>query len=219
MNLLTNRIAWQQQWSTTCMNGTMATGGGLVFVGRSDGRFTALDSATGHRLWAFQTDAGVAASSSTFEHGGKQYVVLLSGGNTINGGRRGDSLWLLSLDGTIDALPLETGAGAPGAGPGDDGGAAPVQPPVALPTGAADLAQGARLYRQLCLACHGENGSGGQGNGAPLTVLGRDFQAVANVAWHGRNTMPAFRGTLTVEQVRDIARYIAEELMATGHSD
>lgn len=206
MNLLTNRITWQQQWSTTCMNGTMATGGGLVFVGRADGRFTALDSSTGHRLWSFQTDAGVAASSSTFEHGGKQYVVVLSAGNLLNGGRRGDSLWLFSLDGTIGPLPPETATGASGG-------------PVALPAGAPDLAQGARLYRQLCLVCHGENGTGGQGNGAPLTLLGRDYQAVANVAWHGRNTMPAFRGTLTVEQVRDISRYIADELMATGHSD
>jgi quinohemoprotein ethanol dehydrogenase len=227
MNLLTNRIVWQQQWSTTCFNGTMATGGGLVFVGRADGRFTALDSSNGNRLWQFQTDAGVAASASTFEYNGQQYVVVLSAGNLINGGRRGDSLWLFSLDGTIESLPPEAQApgGASSGGTARGGGApdaAPPQPaatPVTLPAGRANLAEGARIYRQLCLACHGDTGRGGQGNGAPLDAIGRDFQAVATTAWNGKNTMPSFRGTLTLEQLRDVAHYISDELFNNGHAN
>lgn len=228
MNLATNRIAWQQQWATTCFNGTMATGGGLVFVGRQDGRFTALDSSNGNRLWSFQTDAGVVASASTFEHGGRQYVVVLSAGSMINGGRRGDSLWLFSLDGTIGSLPADAGAapaaagGARGAGP--QGAAAPaVSPPAAqpltLPPGDASLAEGARIYRQFCLACHGERGTGGQGNGASLETIGSDTQLVANTAWNGKNTMPAFRGTLTPEQMRDVAHYISDELFNNAHAN
>ncbi len=34
MDLTTNRVVWQQQWPSSCFNGTLATGGGLVFVGR-----------------------------------------------------------------------------------------------------------------------------------------------------------------------------------------
>ena len=55
-------------------DGRIATGGGLLFVGRNDGRLTALDSATGKQLWDFQTGSGMHAPVSTFEHKGQQYV-------------------------------------------------------------------------------------------------------------------------------------------------
>jgi alcohol dehydrogenase (cytochrome c) len=218
MDLTTNRIVWQQQWPQSCMNGTLATGGGLVFVGRQDGRYTALDSATGNRLWQFQTDAGVAAPGSTFEYQGRQYVAVLSAGSLYNGGRKGDSLWLFSLDGTLESLPPETGA--PGQIPPPAAPQPAPLPAVSLPAGNADLAAGATVYRQLCLACHGDRGQGGQGPGASLAAVGRNAQAVANTAWNGKsNTMPPFRGTLTLEQLRDVAHYIADELFASGHTD
>jgi quinohemoprotein ethanol dehydrogenase len=201
MNLITNRIVWQQQWPSSCFNGTLATGGGLVFVGRSDGRFTALDVDSGNRLWQFQTDAGVAASASTFEHAGHQYVVVLSAGTQYGGGRKGDSLWLFSLDGTIDSLPPEGSSIV-----------APA-PMVALPAGPANVTLGAATYRQFCVTCHGEQGTGGQGGGASLATIARDMQAIANTVAAGRNTMPAFRLMLTTEQLRDVAGYISTELI------
>nr|PZN67305.1 MAG: quinonprotein alcohol dehydrogenase [Pseudomonadota bacterium] len=235
MDLRTNRIVWNQQWSTTCMNGTLATGGGLVFVGRADGRFTALDSSNGRRLWQFQTDAGVAAPASTFEYEGRQYVAVLSAGTMFNGGKRGDSLWLFSLDGTIESLPVEAVNENPGAPPnlappgaiaGDSPAGAANAParsaPVAvtLPAGPANLAEGARLYRQFCVACHGENGRGGQAaNAASLEAAARDLDALAATAWNGRNTMPAFRGTLTPGQLRDVSHYIRSGLFDSGHGD
>ncbi len=63
----------------------LATGGGLLFVGRNDGRLTALDSATGKQLWEFQTGAGMNAPVSTFEYRGKQYVLAYSAGNALIG--------------------------------------------------------------------------------------------------------------------------------------
>jgi mono/diheme cytochrome c family protein len=85
---------------------------------------------------------------------------------------------------------------------------------VVLPPGAPDLARGATQYRQLCIACHGESSTGGQNNGASLATIGRDPQALANTAWNGKNNVPPFRGSLTPEQIRDIARYITDELFA-----
>jgi quinohemoprotein ethanol dehydrogenase len=202
MDLITNRIVWTQQWSSDCFNGTLATAGKLVFVGRSDGRFTALDADTGNRLWQFQTDAGVAASASTFEYKGHQHVVVLSAGTQYGGGRKGDSLWLFSLDGTMDSLPPEPGTA----------GAAPA-PLIVLPPGPANIAKGASGYRQFCMACHGEQGTGGQGGGASLVNISRDMQAIANTAAAGKNAMPAFRLMLTTEQLRDVAGYISTELL------
>jgi quinohemoprotein ethanol dehydrogenase len=201
MDLITNRIVWQQQWPSSCFNGTLATAGGLVFVGRSDGRFTALDADTGNRLWQFQTDAGVAASASTFEHTGHQYVVVLSAGTQYGGGKKGDSLWLFSLDGTIDSLPPEQALGA-----------APVAT-VPLPPGPANMKLGATTYRQFCVTCHGEQGTGGQGGGASLANIAPDMQAIANTVAAGRNSMPGFRLMLTSEQLRDVAGYISTELI------
>jgi alcohol dehydrogenase (cytochrome c) len=74
----------------------------LVFLGRNDGRLTALDKATGDQLWEFQADAGIHAAVSTFEHEGKQYVVAVAGGAFFPGTKHGDGIWLFSLDGRLD---------------------------------------------------------------------------------------------------------------------
>jgi alcohol dehydrogenase (cytochrome c) len=106
----TNTLRWRYQWPEQCYSGSVATGGGLVFVGRNDGRLTALDSSTGKQLWEFQTGAGMHAGASTFERAGKQYVLAYSAGNALIGSARGDRLWLFGLDGTLP--PAEPGAPA-----------------------------------------------------------------------------------------------------------
>jgi len=104
MDMHTNKLVWQQHWADTCYSGSTTTGGGLVFVGRSDGRLTALDSSNGVRLWEFQTGAGMNSTVSSFEHEGKQYIVAFSAGNLFAGSIKGDSLWLFALDGTLDEV-------------------------------------------------------------------------------------------------------------------
>src|SRR5262245_59637927 len=107
LDVTTNTLAWRYQWPEQCYSGTLATGGGLLFVGRNDGRLTALDSATGQQLWEFQTGAGMHAGVSTFEHKGKQYVLAFSAGSALIGSARGDSLWLFGLEGTLG--PVQPG--------------------------------------------------------------------------------------------------------------
>jgi alcohol dehydrogenase (cytochrome c) len=203
MDLRTNRIAWQQAWPQSCWSGSLATGGNLLFVGRSDGRFTALDSSNGKRVWQFQTDAGVNAPASTFEWQGQQYVAVLSAGTLFGGGRNGDSLWLFSLKGTIDSLPPAAVAG----GPGSNAAAT-----FTLPSGKPDTAAGQTLYRQFCVACHGENGLGGHGGGMSLVDAAKDLQSIAATAHEGRKTMPPFKGVLSPEQLRDIAGHVSIDL-------
>ena len=97
----TNRIVWRQRWQEKCVNGSAVTGGGLVFVGRNDGRLTALDSSNGKLLWECQTGAGVNAPPSIFEYRGDQYVVVYSAGQSSAPSPTGDSVWLFSLKGTL----------------------------------------------------------------------------------------------------------------------
>jgi quinohemoprotein ethanol dehydrogenase len=101
LDMKTNRLVWQQRWKDSCYSGSVTTAGGLVFVGRNDGRLTALNAATGKRLWEFQTGAGLNAPTSVFEYEGEQYVVAYSAGSLFAGSPRGDSVWLFSLTGTL----------------------------------------------------------------------------------------------------------------------
>ncbi|HEY5618937.1 MAG TPA: PQQ-binding-like beta-propeller repeat protein [Vicinamibacterales bacterium] len=107
LDMRTNKLVWQQQWPERCYSGSVVTAGGLLFIGRGDGRFTALDSRNGTMLWQFQTGAGVNAPASVFEHRGQQYVVVLSAGNLFANAPRGDSVWMFSLQGKMEAVQTQ----------------------------------------------------------------------------------------------------------------
>ncbi len=112
VDVTTNRLVWRQRWGDMCYAGVMVTRGGLLFIGRNDGRLTALDKVTGESLWEYQADAGIHAAPSTFDYAGRQYVVALAGGSFFPGTERGDSLWLFSLDAervTNEGGPLQGG--------------------------------------------------------------------------------------------------------------
>jgi alcohol dehydrogenase (cytochrome c) len=104
LDMKTNRLVWQQRWKDNCYSGSVTTAGGLAFVGRNDGRLTALDSSNGKLLWEFQTGAGVNAPVAVFQYEGEEYVVAYSAGNLFANSPRGDSIWLFSLKGTMDPV-------------------------------------------------------------------------------------------------------------------
>ena len=200
VDLKTNRIAWRQQWVDQCYSGSVTTAGGLVFVGRNDGRFTALDKTNGKKLWEFQTDGGVNAPASVFEYQGQQYVVVLAGGTALAASKRSDGLWLFSLEGTMGALPR--------------GSADPVGPQRvgAVPTAASEprainVQRGKELYTTTCVVCHGDSGRGGTHGGSPLTSQ-LTAEKIATVVTHGRNDMPAFGTALSPEALQDLTAYV-----------
>jgi alcohol dehydrogenase (cytochrome c) len=206
LDVTTNTLAWRFRWPDQCYSGSLATAGGLVFVGRNDGRLTALDSDTGFKLWEFQTGAGMNAPASTFERAGKQYLVALSAGNLLIGSAKGDSVWLFGLDGTLaPAAERDTENRTTAVPP-----PAPSEAPAALSADAL-VAEGAEVYRTACVACHGEDGTGGHGGGAPLDQV-KDTQAVIATVTDGRGSMPPLAGLLTPEQIRAVAAYVTNGL-------
>ena len=54
-------------------SGTLATGGGLVFLALMDGTIAAYDDTTLEELWKFNVGSGFSAPPMTFEVNGKQY--------------------------------------------------------------------------------------------------------------------------------------------------
>jgi PQQ-dependent dehydrogenase (methanol/ethanol family) len=87
LNIETGEIVWEvpqpgaahaKSWT-----GVLATAGGLVFYGRPNGGFAAVDQRDGKTLWQFPTNVRMKASAMTFEFGGAQYVVVAAGPNIL----------------------------------------------------------------------------------------------------------------------------------------
>ena len=91
------RIAWQFTSTEPMVGGALTTQGGLVFSGEGNGDFSAFNSATGERLWAFKCGAGANAPPISFEIDGKQYIAIAAGGNALWGFKSGDSVFVFEI--------------------------------------------------------------------------------------------------------------------------
>jgi lanthanide-dependent methanol dehydrogenase len=73
------KIVWSLPEKFSAWGGALATSGGVVFYGTLDGFLKAVDAKTGKELYKFKTPSGIIGNVMTYEHGGKQYVAVLSG--------------------------------------------------------------------------------------------------------------------------------------------
>ncbi|MDB5986319.1 MAG: PQQ-dependent dehydrogenase, methanol/ethanol family [Nevskia sp.] len=73
------KAVWTQVTPGATNGGVIATHGGLVFQGQSDGKFVAHDATTGAVLWSTDLGVGTQAPPITYSIGGKQYVSILAG--------------------------------------------------------------------------------------------------------------------------------------------
>lgn len=87
LNIETGAIVWEvaqpgaakaKTWS-----GVLATAGGVIFYGKPNGGFDAVDERNGKLLWRFETNVRMKASPMTFEFKGKQYVAVAAGPNIL----------------------------------------------------------------------------------------------------------------------------------------
>jgi PQQ-dependent dehydrogenase (methanol/ethanol family) len=73
------KIVWSVPEQFSVWSGALATDGGIVFYGTLEGYLKAVDAKTGKELFKFKTPSGIIGNVMTYEHGGKQYVAVLSG--------------------------------------------------------------------------------------------------------------------------------------------
>ena len=115
VNVNTGQIAWKVRLGVTDSlpegkqdtgrpgnGGTIATAGGVVFVGATDdARFRAFDAKTGKELWTVKLGGAAEATPITYEgRDGKQYVVIAAtGGGFFNNPVTDDSVVAYVLDG------------------------------------------------------------------------------------------------------------------------
>ncbi len=69
------------------LSGTLATAGGLVFIGLLDGTVAAYDDSALTELWKINVGSGFTAPPMTFEVNGKQYVAIASGPSRVGKAR------------------------------------------------------------------------------------------------------------------------------------
>jgi len=87
LNIETGEIVWEipqpgsahaKTWS-----GVLATAGGVLFYGKPNGGFDAVDEKTGETLWHLPTNVRMKAPPITYTVGGNQYVVVAAGPNIL----------------------------------------------------------------------------------------------------------------------------------------
>ena len=79
LDALTGKPRWEFRLFSPAMTGLMATAGGLVFGGSSEGYFYALDARTGKVLWKFMAGYQIVNNPISYSIRGKQYVATIAG--------------------------------------------------------------------------------------------------------------------------------------------
>ena len=76
---------------------------------------------------------------------------------------------------------------------------------------------GAALFTQKCAACHGKDGKGspvGQKMGAKdLTTLKLGEGEIEKVIENGKGKMTSFKGKLSPEQIKAVAKHVKHDVM------
>ena len=207
-------VAQQARWvvphALPFNGGVLATAGNLVFQGDAYGEFSAYRASTGEKLWSMATGSSIGAAAASYRFGGTQYVLIPVG----TGG--GVQYWYPKLH-AVDQAQGPTRLIAFKLG-GDRDVAMPVfgrrelppdQPAVeATPE---VIANGATLYAENCVGCHGTEAVGRYGGSVPdLRFATRE----THVQWQGivvggarqANGMPAQE--LSPEESEQIRQYV-----------
>ena len=107
IDLKNRELAWQYRQEVVPASASLATAGGLVFLGYLDHGFKAFDQQTGDVLWETQLDAIPAAFPITYSVNGKQYIAIVAGQLNLHTG-----IWLGLMNQFTGFVPETPGAAA-----------------------------------------------------------------------------------------------------------
>lgn len=208
---VTQKQVWQSDDLGWWSGGALATMGGLVFQGASDGVFRVFDDTTGDLLHSIDFGTGIMAAPITYQIDGVQYVAIAAGYGGAQNARflpgmaarereNYERLIVLKLDGANVRTPPRREAVAP----------------FPLYTEAiADpqtVALGLSLYRQYCGRCHAPMGAP---NGYPdlwnLPPSTHDaFQQIVGEGVLAYGGMAGFSDALNENEISAIQAFIID---------
>ncbi len=85
INVETGRITWKHERRAGMMS-LVATGGGLIFGGDTNGHFLALDQETGKVMWEVNLGSPVTGYPISYAVNGKQYIAVSTGNSLVSSG-------------------------------------------------------------------------------------------------------------------------------------
>jgi len=211
-NPVEGKVAWMSEPLPFLNGGTLATAGGLVFQGTSDGIITIYDAAGGKVLHRIATGTAIQAAPISYELDGVQYIAVMAGAGGPQGARWSPAVAASKYDNYERLIVLKL-----------DGGAVPLPSPAILPerqpipqTIAATpetIASGARHYERLCARCHVTGGAFGAfpdlWNMAQHTI--DDFEKIVLGGAYKAGGMGSFADVLSKEDVAAIRAYIVND--------
>jgi mono/diheme cytochrome c family protein/outer membrane protein assembly factor BamB len=214
-NPVAQREAWNVTFPVVESGGVLATGGNLVFQGRSDGMFCAYRATDGKKLWELDAGTGIMAPPVTYLVGGVQYLTLMVGW----GGAAG----LIH--------PPGGGPSKPGFGRvltfAIDGNAkldvprfghqGPPSPAISMNATPASVHEGGVLFGKYCFYCHGVNAVAG--SGIPdlryaTAETHHQFESIVLGGTRESRGMPSFKDVLKREQLPAIQAYVLSRAAA-----
>ncbi len=229
-DMSTGKIAWQNEIKgESCYSGAVTTAGGLTFVGKNNGELVAYNTENGEELWSFQTGAGANTTVTPFEDEGEEKIAIYAGGNSLAATAHGENFWVFSLTGTLEGEKGEekeaegtTHAGEEAAEGGKEAEGGEEEPAEAEEEGGEEAAAGGapnaeagkEVFAEECSVCHGATGHGGNG-GPDLTTMpkAKEQKGAEEQVTNGGGGMPPFKGTLSEEEIANVAAYVVEDIV------
>lgn len=87
----------------------------------------------------------------------------------------------------------------------------------AMPNSAGDAGRGKQVFASNCSGCHGLTGHGGNG-GPDLSTrpTAKNVTRVLDQVRNGGGGMPPFKGSLSQQQIADVAAYVTQKVAGGG---
>ncbi len=190
---LTGAVRWKYHAEKPVVSGITPTAGGVTFAGDLAGNFLVFDSKSGAVLNKMNIGGAMAGGLVTYELGGKQYVAFAAG--NISRNAFGDV-------GLPSVMIMTLNPGAPAKAVGATGASA-----------SSGIANGRRLYSQVCASCHGTDGNFIADKKLGTLAKRMDNAAASAVIKNPKSPMPKLYPELINEQsVADVTRFLFEEL-------
>jgi alcohol dehydrogenase (cytochrome c) len=192
---------WKYHAEMPVVAGVTPTAGGVTITGDLAGNLLVFNSKTGELVHKAQTRGAMAGGVVTYEVSGRQYVAFAAGNVSRNafGALGVPSVVVMALNAkgpasmTTRAASANTAAQAP------------------------NLANGRKLYDQVCTACHGPDGNLIADHKLGSLKARRDAQDTIRYIKDPKPPMPKLFPDLIDEQaVVDVTAYVRDELGKTS---
>jgi PQQ-dependent dehydrogenase (methanol/ethanol family) len=196
----TGDVRWKYHAEKPVVAGVTPTAGGVTFAGDLAGNFLVFNTKTGQLVHKARAGGAMAGGLVTYDIGGRQYVAFAAGNISRNafGDLGMPSVVIMTLNPQRPATALDaTKIGVAAAGAGANSG----------------MANGRRLYGQVCVSCHGEDGNFIADRKLSTLASRRDLAATIDYVKNPKAPMPKlFPELLSEQDVADVSTWIHEEL-------